>query len=295
MNTYYTPEELGKYRQAGKILAEVRGQTAKRIVVGASILETAVFAENLTRDLGGQPAFPCNLSLNEDAAHYTPGTDDTAVFGEDMVKLDIGVHVDGYIADSATTVDLSDHPELVDASRTALESAIGMIHAGIDTREIGVAIEEAIGEFGYRPISNLTGHGLAQYQAHTSPSIPNVHIRTGTLLYDGQVVAIEPFATEGEGGLDAKISEVFSRADSITVLDVNEKVELVKVVENPAKDYKFGTGPIMVKTLVDLGAEVAVGARFGVGASSLLKDKGIRIVTVKAGTKVKDAIGAVKG
>jgi len=103
------------------------------------------------------------------------------------------------------------------------------------------------------------------------------------------------FATEGEGGLDAKISEVFSRADSITVLDVNEKVELVKVVENPAKDYKFGTGPIMVKTLVDLGAEVAVGARFGVGASSLLKDKGIRIVTVKAGTKVKDAIEAVKG
>ena len=210
MNTYYTSEEIEKYRQAGKILAEVREQTAKRIVVGASILETAVFSENLIRDLGGQPAFPCNLSLNEDAAHYTPGADDTAVFGEDMVKLDIGVHVDGYIADAAVTVDLSDHPELVDASRAALESAIGVIHAGIDTREIGAAIEETIGELGYRPISNLTGHGLAQYQAHAQPSIPNVHARTGTVLYDGQVVAIEPFATEGEGKVrDATRWEIY--------------------------------------------------------------------------------------
>jgi methionyl aminopeptidase len=177
----------------------VRERTAKRITVGASILETAVFSENLIRDLGGQPAFPCNLSLNEDAAHYTPGADDTAIFGEDMVKLDIGVHVDGYIADSAVTVDLSDHPELVDASRAALDSAIDLIHAGIDTREIGAVIEETIGELGYRPISNLTGHGLAQYQAHAQPSIPNIHARTGTVLHEGQVVAIEPFATEGEG------------------------------------------------------------------------------------------------
>jgi methionyl aminopeptidase len=210
MNTHYTSEEIEKYRQAGKILAEVREQTAKRITVGASILETAVFSENLIRDLGGQPAFPCNLSLNEDAAHYTPGADDTAVFGEDMVKLDIGVHVDGYIADSALTVDLSDHPELVDASKAALESAIGVIHAGIDTREIGAAIEEAIGEFGYRPISNLTGHGLAQYLAHVPPSIPNIHTRTGTVLYEGQVVAIEPFATEGEGKVrDATRWEIY--------------------------------------------------------------------------------------
>ncbi len=210
MNTYYTSEEIEKYRQAGKILAEVREQTAKRITVGASILETAAFSENLIRDLGGQPAFPCNLSLNEDAAHYTPGADDTAVFGEDMVKLDIGVHVDGYIADAAMTVDLSDHPELVDASRAALESAIDVIHAGIDTREIGAAIEETIVDFGYRPISNLTGHGLAQYQAHAPPSIPNVHARTGTVLYDGQVVAIEPFATEGEGKVrDATRWEIY--------------------------------------------------------------------------------------
>ncbi len=127
-----------------------------------------------------------------------------------MVKLDIGVHVDGYIADSALTVDLSDHPELVDASKAALESAIGVIHAGIDTREIGAAIAEAIGEFGYRPISNLTGHGLAQYLAHVPPSIPNIHTRTGTVLYEGQVVAIEPFATEGEGKVrDATRWEIY--------------------------------------------------------------------------------------
>lgn len=102
-------------------------------------------------------------------------------------------------------------------------------------------------------------------------------------------------ATEGEGGLEAKVSEIFSRADSITVVNLNGEAKLVKVVENPAKEYKFGTGPIMVKTLVDLGAEVAVGVKFGVGVSSLLKDKGIRVVTVELSTKVKDIVKAVKG
>lgn len=199
MNIHYTSEEIEKYRQSGRILAEVREKTSKKIVVGASILKTAAFAEDLIRDLGGAPAFPCNLSANEDAAHFTPGANDESVFGCDMVKLDIGVHIDGYIADSAMTVDLSDHPELVEASKAALESAIDIIHAGIDTSEIGATIEKTINEFGYKPISNLTGHGLAQYQAHVPPGIPNIHARTGTVLQEGEVVAIEPFATDGSG------------------------------------------------------------------------------------------------
>jgi len=199
MNNYSTSEEIEKYRQSGRILAEVQEKTAKKITVGASILETAVFAEDLIRDLGGQPAFPCNLSRNEDAAHYTPGANDTSVFGEDMVKLDIGVHIDGYIADAAITIDLSDHPELVEASKAALESAIDIVHAGVDTREIGAVIEKTIGEFGYKPISNLTGHGLLQYQSHAPPAIPNIATRSGTILQEGQVIAIEPFATAGAG------------------------------------------------------------------------------------------------
>lgn len=199
MNDHITSEEFDKHRQSGKILAEVLEQTAKKITVGSSILETAVFAEDMIRSLGGQPAFPCNLSRNEEAAHYTPGADDGSVFGEDMVKLDIGVHVDGYIADAAVTIDLSDHPELVGASGAALEAAIDLIHVGISTAEIGAVIENVINEFGYKPISNLTGHGLARYLAHAPPSIPNIRTRGGTILDEGQVVAIEPFATDGAG------------------------------------------------------------------------------------------------
>ena len=210
MNNHLTHEELKKHRQAGRILAEVREKTAKKITVGASILETADFAEDLIRSLGGQPAFPCNLSRNEDAAHYTPGANDTLVFGEDMVKLDIGVHIDGYIADAAVTIDLSGHSELVEASKAGLAAAIDLIHAGINTTEIGMAIESEIGEFGYKPIANLTGHGLRRYLTHAPPSIPNIPVRGGTVLVEGQVVAIEPFATDGAGRIrDTQRAEIY--------------------------------------------------------------------------------------
>ncbi|HIE31511.1 MAG TPA: type II methionyl aminopeptidase [Methanosarcinales archaeon] len=213
MDDNSTRNEHKKHRHAGRILAEVMEKTAKKIIVGASILETAVFAEDLIRDLGGKPAFPCNLSINEDAAHYTPGAGDTSVFGEDMIKLDIGVHIDGYIADAAVTIDLSDHPELVEASKAGLAAAIDLIHAGIDTAEIGAAIEGAISEFGYKPIANLTGHGLERYRTHAPPSIPNIPTRGGITLREGQVVAIEPFATKGAGRIrDTPRSEIYHLA-----------------------------------------------------------------------------------
>ncbi|NOR60455.1 MAG: type II methionyl aminopeptidase, partial [Methanosarcinales archaeon] len=166
---------------------------------GASLLDVANFGENMIRKEGGEPAFPINISCNEEAAHATPKKEDTDVFGEDMVKLDIGVHIDGYIADTAITVDLSGHPELVDAAEAALEAAIQAVHAGINTAELGVIINDTITGFGYKPVANLTGHGLAQYMQHVPPTIPNIPIDSGVVLEVGQVVAIEPFATDGRG------------------------------------------------------------------------------------------------
>jgi methionyl aminopeptidase len=190
---------IGKYEKAGHILARVREETAKQVQIGASLLKVAQFSENLIREMGGEPAFPINISNNEEAAHATPKRDDTAVFGEDMVKLDIGVHIDGYIADTAITVDLSGNPDLVEAAETALEAAIQIIHGGINTAEIGNVIHATITEFGYKPVANLTGHGLAQYMQHVPPSIPNIPIEGGVTLKVGQIVAIEPFATNGRG------------------------------------------------------------------------------------------------
>ena len=192
-------EIVGKYITAGEILARVRKETAKQVKVGASLLDVANFGEDMIRKEGGECAFPINISRNEEAAHSTPKNDDTEVFGEDMVKLDIGVHIDGFIADTAITVDLSGHNELVEAVEAGLNAAIEIIHGGINTTEIGNVINDTITEFGYKPVANLTGHGLAQYIQHVPPSIPNIPTDVGVELDVGQIIAIEPFATDGKG------------------------------------------------------------------------------------------------
>ncbi|SNQ61360.1 type II methionyl aminopeptidase [Candidatus Methanoperedens nitratireducens] len=205
-----TEEVLEKYRKAGKILSEVRAEAAKKVVEGASLLSVAEFAESLIREKGGEPAFPVNISRNDEAAHSTPSVNDTAVFGKDMVKLDIGVHIDGYIADTAVTVDLSGNPELVKAAEKALSDAIAIIHAGANTTDIGGAIEDAITSFGYKPIINLTGHGLEQYIQHAPPAIPNKRMPHGVTIEDGDIIAIEPFATDGAGKIhDAGNAEIY--------------------------------------------------------------------------------------
>ncbi len=192
-------EIFEKYRLAGRILSEVRAEAAKMVTVGESLLKVAEFTENLIHEKGGEPAFPVNISRNDEAAHSTPSFNDKAVFGNDMVKLDIGVHIDGYIADTAITVDLSGNPKLVEAANAALEEAIKFIHSGVNTSDIGGVIEDTIGSFGFKPISNLTGHGLAQYIQHAPPAIPNKRMPGGVILETGDIVAIEPFATNGAG------------------------------------------------------------------------------------------------
>ncbi len=205
-----TDEILEKYRKAGKILSEVRKEAVKEVKLGETLLSVAEFTENLIREKGGDPAFPVNISRNDEAAHSTPSIDDRSVFGKDIVKLDIGVHIDGYIADTAVTVDLSDHPELVKAAEKALADAIKTIHAGVNTSDIGGAIEDAITSFGYKPIINLTGHGLMQYIQHAPPAIPNKRMPHGDILEKGDIVAIEPFATDGIGKIyDAGNAEIY--------------------------------------------------------------------------------------
>ncbi|KAF5050900.1 Methionine aminopeptidase [anaerobic digester metagenome] len=128
-----------------------------------------------------------------------------------MVKLDLGVHVDGYIADSAITVDLSGNPDIVKASEDALAAAIDLIKPGVSTGEIGTAIEESIRSYSLSPIMNLTGHGLSQYEAHDNPSVPNKHVEGGVILKEGDVLAIEPFATNGTGLVhDGSWAEIYS-------------------------------------------------------------------------------------
>jgi len=205
---------LEKYREAGRIVTEVRDNAVKKVKVGSSLLELAEYIESSIKDKGAGVAFPANISINEEAAHATPARNDKHVFGRDLVKLDIGAHIDGYIADTAVTIDLGNNQQIVKASQTALDAAIEIVKAGINTSEISEIIEKTITSFGFNPVVNLTGHGLEQYVQHAPPSILNKRTETGVNLKEGQVIAIEPFTSSGAGRVyEAGHAEIFSLLD----------------------------------------------------------------------------------
>ncbi len=232
-------EVLEKYRKAGRILAEVLEGARPLVKVGASLLEVADYVEDSILSRGALPAFPCNISLDRAAAHYTPAPKDERCFGENMVKLDVGVHVDGYIADAAITIDLGGHPELVEASRAALDAALKMIRPGVNTSQIGSVIEETILGFGYKPVSNLTGHGLSRYEAHDDPIIPNRAMEKGVILKEGDVIAIEPFATNGSGRIsEAPINEIYGFSASRPVR-LPQARELMRQIRENYKTLPF--------------------------------------------------------
>ncbi|MDD1694693.1 MAG: type II methionyl aminopeptidase [Methanoregula sp.] len=202
-----------KYRTAGTLASRILREGAQEIRIGGSYLELVESIEARVKDEGAELAFPLNLSLNEDAAHDTASWGDERVFRKgDVAKLDLGVQIDGYIADTATTVDLGNNSLLLDASSEALEAAIRTVKPGVAAGSIGAAVQQEIESRGYRPIANLTGHGLDQYVLHRSPTIPNIATGGGVVLEEGMVFAIEPFATTGSGHVGEKARmEIYSQ------------------------------------------------------------------------------------
>ena len=193
------------YREAGALAASVIRKGAREIRIGASYLEVVEFVEDLASSDSSGLAFPLNLSLNEDAAHDTASFGDARVFAKgDVVKLDLGIHVDGYIADTAVTIDLGSNDLLVEASKEALGQAIAKVRPGVTIGELGAAIQGEIERRGYRPIVNLTGHGLDRFIVHRPPNIPNIAVQGGAVLEEGMVFAIEPFASTGSGHVNEK-------------------------------------------------------------------------------------------
>jgi len=193
-------EVFDAYLEAGKIASRILSRSLLLVREGASFLGVVEEVEALVGSEGAGLAFPLNLSMNEAAAHDTASEGDDRVFSAgDVVKMDLGVHLDGYIADTAGTVDLGDHGPLLEASRTALEKAIALVKPGALTGDLGAAIQGEIETRGFRPVANLTGHGLGRYEIHTPPTVPNVRIDGGAVLREGTVFAIEPFATTGTG------------------------------------------------------------------------------------------------
>ncbi|PSQ43547.1 type II methionyl aminopeptidase [Halobacteriales archaeon SW_7_68_16] len=223
-------ERYEKHREAGEILAQVREEAAERVEVGTGYLELTEWVEDRIHDLGGEIGFPVNISVDEEAAHGAAAPDDDREIGESMVKLDIGVHIDGWLADTAITVDFTGTDDLVEASEAALEAAIERVEPGAETGQIGAAIEETIDGYGYNPVVNLTGHGLGHYDQHTEPNIPNRAVAQSVELDVGDVVAIEPFATDGGGKVqEGSLEEIYALEREGSVRDRNARQALEQV------------------------------------------------------------------
>ena len=226
-------EIFDKYHDAGEIATKILNRGAREIRIGGSYLDVVESIEVQVKEEGAELAFPLNLSLNEDAAHDTASAGDARVFTKgDVAKLDLGVQIDGYIADTATTIDLGNNSLLLEASEKALDSAIKAVRPGATAGDLGAAIQLEIECRGYRPISNLTGHGLDQYILHRSPTIPNVGVNGGVILEEGMVFAIEPFATTGSGHVGEKSrKEIYSQISQKPVRIPAARAILNKVVD----------------------------------------------------------------
>ncbi|MAH42833.1 type II methionyl aminopeptidase [archaeon] len=195
-------ETEAKYIRAGFIAAKALEFGVKLVKPGVRVLDIVEKTEGFIKKQKADVAFPMNVSINDVAAHFTPyKDDDTKIADGDVVKLDVGVHIDGFIGDTATTVCLNKkYDKMCAANKKALEKAIELCKPGANTLDLAKAIETEITKAGYKPIVNLTGHGLEEYNLHGDPHIPNtVEGNVGAVLKDGDVIAIEPFATDGSG------------------------------------------------------------------------------------------------
>ena len=202
------------YLKAGKVGGEARKKAASLVKPGKKLFEVAEEVEQWILEQGCGWSFPVNISINNQAAHYTPELNDETVFGEkDVVKVDVGTHYNGYIGDNAETVDLSgENGKLVEASSQALENALSKVKAGAKSNEISREIENTIKSYGFKPEENLGGHMLEQYELHAGYYIPNVESRSDSWeLEEGEAIAIEPFATNGRGHVsEGSYTQIFS-------------------------------------------------------------------------------------
>lgn len=200
------PDDLDRWRSACRIASEARELGGRLAVPGVRRRDVADQVEAFIRSKGAEPSFPANLSRNDEAAHYTPSPDDEArLVAGDVLKIDVGAHIEGAIADTAMTVEVGGgqrHDRLIRASREGLAAGIAAVHAGVSVDEIGRSIAAAIHARGFKPVRNLTGHTIERYLLHAGTSIPNVGGLSDERLEEGQVVAIEPFATNGDGYIE---------------------------------------------------------------------------------------------
>jgi methionyl aminopeptidase len=209
--------QIEDYLKAGKIAGEVRENVRKKNWVGSTLAEICEYVESEIIKRGAKCAFPVNTSLNEVAAHYTAEPNDPKTVSDtDLIKIDLGAQINGYIADTAVTVNYdTQHDSLVQAAENALQSAMSMIKVGVKSKDVGRKIQNTIMDMGFKPIANLSGHSLGQYTIHAGKTVPNMWSIGSFSFSEDEAYACEPFVTAKNGlGFvrNGKIKNIFALA-----------------------------------------------------------------------------------
>lgn len=193
--------QIDDYIKAGKIASEVRENARTKNWVGKTLYEICETVEGEIKSRGGKCAFPVNASLNELAAHYTAEPNDPKILTDtDLIKIDLGVQINGFIADTAVSISYdSEFDMLVKTAEEALKSAMSMVKEGVKSSDIGRTIEKTVKQNGLIPIANLSGHSLEQYTIHAGKSIPNIWSIGSFSLSTKETYACEPFVTTSKG------------------------------------------------------------------------------------------------
>lgn len=201
------------YVEAGEVVQEARRRAREVAEPGVNLETIAEEVESLIRGHGLEPAFPVNLSIDEVAAHYTAGVEEeTRLREDDVLKIDIGAHSSGYIADTALTVNPSgSQGEMIEEVEKVLEAALDFLEPGKTVGELGTFIENQVPDY-LNVVRNLTGHYLGRYKQHAGVSIPNVAGASNHVIEKGDAVAIEPFLTSGSGKVkNGKPGNIYKR------------------------------------------------------------------------------------
>ena len=236
-------EDLEKFIKSQEISKQVWEFSKPLVKEGVRSLDLVENIEKKIFELGGKPSWPVNISINEIAAHHAPDAKDDTVFKQDdLVKVDFGVHVNGWISDNAYTVCIGKktHP-LIEVSEKALEAALNAVKAGVKVSDISTIIDDIVTSAGFTTIKNLSGHGIDQYTIHAEPSIPNSKSESQAILEAGKIIAIEVFVTDGSGWVKE------SRPITIYQFHADKPIRMFearKILDMAQKDFEnlpFGT------------------------------------------------------
>ena len=189
--------QLEDYLKAGSIAGEVRENVRNTDWIGSTLAEICDYVESEIIKRGAKCAFPVNTSLNEIAAHYTAEPNDPKTVSDtDLVKIDLGVQINGYIADTAVTVNYDpQYDQMVQTAEDALQNAMSMIKVGVKSKDVGRTIQKTIQDMGFKPIANLSGHSLDQYTIHAGKTVPNMWTIGSFSFSENEAYACEPFVT----------------------------------------------------------------------------------------------------